>query len=133
MIKKEKKRLAKLPDAELDVMLALWSVDEPIKTSHILDIMNQEKNWSMSTLQALLARLQERGFVEVQKKSGHNYFLPLVKKEEYRMKETKTFIERLYGNSLPSLVATLIHSDTIDDADLEEIAQMLRKEEPNDD
>lgn len=133
MIKKEKKRLAKLPDAELDVMLALWSVDEPIKTSHILDIMNQEKNWSMSTLQALLARLQERGFVEVQKKSGHNYFLTLVKKEEYRMKETKTFIERLYGNSLPSLVATLIHSDTIDDADLEEIAQMLRKEESNDD
>lgn len=133
MNKKEKKKLAKLPDAELDVMLALWSVDEPIKTSHILDIMNQEKNWSMSTLQALLARLQERGFVEVQKKSGHNYFLTLVKKEEYRMKETKTFIERLYGNSLPSLVATLIHSDTIDDADLEEIAQMLRKEESNDD
>lgn len=128
MNKKNKKKVAQLPDAELDIMLVLWSVKEPIKTSNILEIINYEKNWSMSTLQALLARLQERGFVEVQKKSGLNYYVPIVRKDEYRLKETKTFIERLYGNSLPSLVATLIHSETIDEADIAEIAEMLRKE-----
>ena len=117
----------RLPDAELDVMLVLWNAEGPMKTARILEILNRKKDWSISTLQSLLARLEERGFVDVQKQMRFKYYLPVISEEDYRQKETKTFLERLHGNSFKSLVATLIDSNAADSAELEEIEELLRK------
>lgn len=117
----------RLPDAQLDVMLVLWNANEPLKTSKILEILNQEKDWSISTLQSLLARLEERGFVKVQKHMRFKYYVPLIEEKVYRNKETKTFLERLHGNSFKSLIATLIDSKSISESELKEIEDMLRK------
>ena len=119
--------ISRLPDAELDVMLVLWDAGEPMKTAKLLEVLNKKKDWSMSTLQSLLSRLEERGFVEVQKHMRFKYYVPAISEEDYRQKETRIFLERLHGNSFKSLIATLIDSNTVDSSDLKEIEEMLRK------
>ena len=120
------KQMARLPDAELDVMLILWDATEPLKTSYILERINQKKNWSMSTLQALLSRLADRNFIGCEKQKRYHYYYPLVCEEDYRAQETKTFLERFYGNSYRSLIATLVNDDIIHEDDIDEITEIIR-------
>ena len=122
----EKENFDKLPDAELDVMMVLWNNREPMKTSSILAVLNREKNWSISTLQALLSRLNDRGFIGAKTERRLKYYYPLIRKDEYSIKESKSFLRKLHGNSFKSLVVSLIDGDAIDDADLAEIEEMLR-------
>ena len=52
----------RLPDAELEVMKALWSLgDYPAHTGDIAQKL--DKSWKAPTLLKLLSRLEERGFV----------------------------------------------------------------------
>ena len=48
----------RLPDTELEVMTAIWKCEIPVKTSEIA--RHIERDWTMSTIQALLARLEEK-------------------------------------------------------------------------
>ena len=117
-----------LPDAELEVMGVLWRSDEPLKTADIHKALEKEKNWSISTVHALLARLTERGFVELQKNGRLKYYTPLVKKENYQKKETKTFLQKFYANSAKSLVATLVEEQAITPEEWLELSRMFEEE-----
>ena len=52
-----KKPLEKLPEAELDVMLTLWTHTQPVRTARLLEDL-ADKAWSLSTLKVLLGRLK---------------------------------------------------------------------------
>ena len=58
------KRAPKLPEAELDVMLALWEFTQPARTACILEKVQARRAWTVSTLKVVLGRLVEKGFVE---------------------------------------------------------------------
>ncbi len=124
----QEKQFQRLPDAELDVMLVLWEAGKEMKTSALLEELNQNRSWSMSTLQALLARLSERGFVRAETRGRLKYYSPTVSEEDYRNRETKTFFERFYKNSFKDLFAGLVNTRSITKEDIRELEEMLRKE-----
>ena len=95
----------RLPDTELEVMTAIWKCEIPVKTSEIA--RHIERDWTMSTIQALLARLEEKGYVSVVK--------------EGRLK------------SVRSLFMTLVKNESLTEADLEELEAIIRKEEKRND
>ena len=56
------KQISRLPDAELEVMQALWAVPKyPARTSDLAARL--DRDWKAPTLLKLLSRLEERGFV----------------------------------------------------------------------
>lgn len=60
------KQISRLPDAELEVMQALWTVPEyPARTSDLAARL--DRDWKAPTLLKLLSRLEERGFVRGEK------------------------------------------------------------------
>ena len=119
------KQISRLPDAELEVMKALWSLgDYP---AHPGDIAQKlDKSWKAPTLLKLLSRLEERGFVKREKEGRNNLYTPLVRREAYLSAESRDFLQRLHGGSLPSLVAALMDSRAISRRDLEELEEILR-------
>ena len=48
------KKPPKLPEAELDVMLALWSFSQPVRTARILEALQARRTWTASTLKVVL-------------------------------------------------------------------------------
>ena len=48
------KKPPKLPEAELDVMQALWSFSQPVRTARILEALQARRTWSASTLKVVL-------------------------------------------------------------------------------
>lgn len=117
----------KLPDSELCVMQVIWNSKEPIGTGKIIEILSKEKNWSRSTIQVFLARLEDRGFIDFQKKGRLKYYVPLVEEQVYRAKETETFLEQFYKNSYKNLIASLVQNNTINEEDIEDIIHIIKK------
>lgn len=115
----------RLPDAELEVMKALWALEDyPAHTGDIAQKL--DKSWKAPTLLKLLSRLEERGFVKREKEGRNNLYTPLVRREDYLSAESRAFLQRLHGGSLPSLVAALMDSRAISRRDLEELEEILR-------
>ena len=107
----------RLPDAELEVMQALWSQTQyPVTTAELLPRL-AEHRWQTATLLKLLSRLEDRGF--------------LVRREEYLAAESRSFLERLHGGSLPSLVASLMESRSLSEQEVAELEAILKGGEPH--
>lgn len=117
----------KLPDTELEVMTAIWHCEIPVKTAKIA--RHIDRDWTMSTIQALLARLEEKGYVKVMKEGRLKTYVPLISEEEYRDQETVRFFERFHRKSVRSLFMTLVKNESLTEADLQELEAMIQKEE----
>ena len=102
-----KKPLEKLPEAELDVMLALWTHTQPVRTARLLEDL-ADKAWSLSTLKVLLGRLADKSFVEVTREGRFTLYRARVREEDYRRMETNGLLRRYYKNSVAGMVAALV-------------------------
>ena len=116
----------RLPDAELEVMQALWSIGS--YPAHTADIAaHLQRDWKAPTLLKLLSRLEERGFVQAQKEGRANVYTPLVDREDYLRTESRSFLARLHGGSLSSLVTALYPETKLTQEDVEELERILHK------
>ena len=122
-----KKRIQKLPDSELDVMIALWNGHQEMTRSEIEEFMNQKKKLAPTTILTLLSRLEKKNFVSVKKEGKANLYSALVTQEEYQQQEGTHVLEKLYDNSLKNFVATLYQGKQIDQNDIEELESFLQE------
>jgi BlaI family penicillinase repressor len=75
----------------------------------------------------ILARLADKGFVYCDRSTRTNYYSALISEQDYKAKESRSFLERLYGNSLQNLVTSLYDSNTIDDHDLSNLRKLIEE------
>lgn len=122
-----RRKIQKLPDSELDVMIALWNGHGEMTRSEIEDFMKRKKKLAPTTILTLLSRLEKKKFVSVKKEGKANLYRALVTQEEYQQQEGKHVLEKLYGNSLKNFVATLYQGKQIDQSDIEELEAFLQE------
>lgn len=121
------KKNKRLGDAELEIMLVIWDCTEPVTSTYILEQLRGRRNWALSTLMTTLSRLADKGFVFCDRTTRTNYYSALISEEDYKAQEGRSFLEKLYGNSVQNLVASLYSSKTISDRDLDELKQMIEQ------
>ena len=122
-----RRKIQKLPDSELDVMIALWNGHGGMTRSEIEDFMKRKKKLAPTTILTLLSRLEKKKFVSVKKEGKANLYRALVTQEQYQQQEGKHVLEKLYGNSLKNFVATLYQGKQIDQSDIEELEAFLQE------
>lgn len=118
-------KMRRLPDAELEVMKAIWESPPPMSTNDVMKLISAEKNWNISTLLTLLSRLIERGFLSSEKRGRERIYYPMVERGEYMEFETKNFLQKLHKNSFMSLVTTLYNNNDLTEQDINELSQWL--------
>ena len=124
------KKYRSLPDSELKVMTVIWKNKTKMSTGEILSNIKNETNWKLSTLQIILSRLVNKGFLKIEKIDRFNYYSSLIDPNKYKIYETKNFIKKMYNNSGKKLIASLIQDDEmLTDEDIAEIKKMLNKGE----
>ena len=57
----------RLPDAELEVMQAVWDCAPPVTRAGIDEILQKTHPMAQTTLLTLLTRLAEKGFISIEK------------------------------------------------------------------
>lgn len=112
--------IRRLPDAELEVMQAIWACTPPVARTEINDILKDTHPMALTTLLTLLTRLSEKGFVRIEKVSRSARYIPLVTQEDYLAEQSKRFFKKLCGGSLSTFAMALCNSGLTK----EEIAQL---------
>nr|MBQ4318226.1 BlaI/MecI/CopY family transcriptional regulator [Clostridia bacterium] len=93
----------------------------------ILERLEGKRDWSMSTLHVLLARMSQRGVIASENEKNYKLYVPSITKEYYRQHETKNFIQKLYDNSAKRLIVSLIETNGITDDEIDEISRLLNE------
>lgn len=114
--------IRRLPDAELEVMQAIWACEPPVARTDISKILEETHPMALTTLLTVLTRLSEKGFIQIQKESRSARYLPLIARQDYLAQQSRRFVQKVCGGSLPAFAAALCGSGLTK----EELAQ-LRK------
>ena len=125
-------KMRKLPESELEIMIALWEADGPVPRNYFDKKLKERKNWADSTILSLLGRLQEKGFLSCSKQGNRNLYMPLVSEDEYLAYENRSFLQKLHGTSIRNLVASMVESRDLTQSDLDDLQHYLdqmKKEE----
>ena len=120
-----KNTVKNLGEAELEIMQVIWNSAAPVTSSYILNELQEKRKWQLSTLMTSLTRLADKGFVVCDRSTGSNLYSSLITENDYKAKESKHFLERLYDNSIQNLVASLYSNKVISNSDMEELRRFL--------
>ena len=115
----------RLPDAEFEVMRAVWRSHWPITTSQIIQLLEPQKKWKPQTVMTMLVRLTEKNFLASGKVGRERSYTPLVSEMDYLRAETGSFMERLSGASVGSLVRTMYEGEKLTEDDIRELKEWL--------
>ena len=118
----------RLPDSELELMMIIWDAEGSVTRSEIEDRLPAERKLSATTVLSFLSRLQEKGFLEVERDGKTNRYRPLVEKETYLREESRSIWKRLYQNSVGNFMAALGGGAELSDEDLDELQDFLDRE-----
>ena len=117
----------KLPDAEYDVMVALWSSKvSPVNTAYLMERVGKGKGWKAPTLISFLARLEERGFIHSEKKGKERFYYADADQEEYIRFVTNDFLTRYHAGSFVKMMNLLYENNSLSSEELDEILKWLQ-------
>ena len=117
-----KQEIRRLPDAELEVMQAVWAHEPPVERREIERAMERTHPMALTTLLPLLTRLAEKGFIRIEKRGRGSVYYPLVERQDYLASQSKQFVEKLCGGSMSAFAAALCGSGLT----REELAELRR-------
>ena len=119
--------LKNLGEAELEIMQVIWNSETPVTSSYILKELQSSRKWQLSTLMTSLSRLSDKGFVICDRSTGSNLYSPIVSENDYKTRESRNFLKRLYNNSIQNMVAALYGDKVLKDSDMAELRDYLNK------
>ena len=118
----------KITDSELEIMHVLWEAGDALPVTDIRRILHDRKGWEATTVKTLIQRLVSKG-VLAQEKRKVFYYRPLVSEQEYNDWAVHGLVDRLFRGSAKALVATLVKSDGLSDADIAELRDYFKVED----
>ena len=117
----------RISDAELDLMEVLWAADEPLTAAEVSDRLETQRDWSPATVKTMLSRLAAKGAITHREDGRRFLYSPAIERDAYVGRESRRFVERLFGGRLSPLVARLAEEDALDDADIAAIEALLKE------
>ncbi len=116
----------KLPDAEFDVMAAVWEGIPPVNTAYLMEKVGKSKGWKASTLISFLVRLEDRGYITSEKRGKERYYTPVAEQERYMQSVTEQFVRQYHNGSFVHLMDTLYRDKSLSEADIDELLEWLK-------
>lgn len=123
------RKIAHLPNSELELMLILWEANRPVTRAEIEARLGEKPRWGPTIILKFLSRLTEKGFVQCEARGGRqmNLYTALISEEEYLEAESRSVLGRLCGRSVTNLVANLYRNQSIDEKALDELEQFIQE------
>ena len=131
---RRKRVFNRMPDAELIVMQGIWDAQkngfDKVRASYLIeaypDTVGVQK---LTTVLTLLTRLVERGYVAIEKVGRSNIYSAAITEDEYCKLAAQDFVSTVCRKSTGTLFAALVEGSMIDDGDIEELRELMSKEE----
>ena len=123
------KKVPSISEAEWEVMNVLWE-KAPQTANEVIHSLRERKDWKPKTVRTLLDRLVQKKVVGVNRNQKVYTFFPLYSQKECQHAETQSFLKRIYGGTLKSMLVQFIQEDSLTEEDIKELRSVLN-EKPN--
>lgn len=117
----------KIPDiyeSEYRFCLILWE-KEPISSGELVKLCQEKLEWKKSTTYTVIKRLSQRGVL----KNVNGIVTSLVSKDEVQMAESRQFVEKNFGGSLPGFIAAFTSGGRLTSEEAEQIRRLIDENE----
>ena len=121
-----KSHIRRLPDAELEVMQAVWFFEAPVLRKNIEEYLKDIHPMAQTTLLTLLTRLAEKEFIRIEKNGRSSCYYPLVTEQEYLAAQSNRFFNKLCGGSISTFASALCDSGLTKE-ELAELRNLLER------
>lgn len=119
-----------LPKEE-KVMQILWRLEKAF-VKEILEEMEAPKP-PVTTLSSLVRKMEEKGLVGHEAFGKAHRYYPILKKEEYRKRSFKKFMQQYFEGSPEELLSFFVKEEDLAPNELNELLEKIKNEEEHDD
>ena len=120
----------KLPDAEFEIMRAIWQMQEPVTSGMVTEKLRMTlpaKDWKPQTILTMLTRLEQKGFLRSEKHGRERAYYVLIPQSDYLQIEADSFRKRFSGGRFTGLVKALCDTDVLTESDIADLQRWLNE------
>jgi predicted transcriptional regulator len=112
--------------AETEILRLVWQLEDAT-VQQICDLLPPKRNIAYKTVQTLLRRLENKGYLRHKIKGKAHVFLPAVRREDVVKRTVVDFLDRLFGGDPKPLMQFLAEDGKIDAEDIKRLRKLIEK------
>lgn len=109
-------------------MELLWR-QAPLSTPEIVGALSEEQGWAPRTIRTLLERLVRKGALALSVDGRRHVFRPKVDRESLVRRESRSFLDRVFGGEPASMLISLVRQTELTPAQIQELKSILEEKE----
>lgn len=113
-----------ISEAESVVMDVLWR-QHPLGADEVVAALAMQQDWQEATIKTLLNRLLNKGAISAQKEGRRYLYSPLLKREDWVLKESRGLLDRLFDGRVAPLVAHFSQHQELSRNDIAELRKLI--------
>ncbi len=117
----------KLGSTEQEVLQALWDVGQGNVRQVLNEMHARGRNLAYTTVQTLLTRLEQKGFVASDKSSMAYIYRAAVDRQEVMRSRVRSVVEQFFDGAAAPLVLQLIQTEKFSADEITELQKLIDK------
>jgi predicted transcriptional regulator len=113
-----------LSETQQEIMQVIWD-SSPCTVADVWKVLNSRRGVSRNTVQTLIVRLEEKGWLTHQDLGGVFQYRPTVPREKAQQQVVRKLIETVFDGSAENLVLTLLNGSTVTSAEAKRIRGLI--------
>jgi BlaI family transcriptional regulator, penicillinase repressor len=116
----------RISDAEWEVMEAIWGRGGAT-AADVIGALAGRRDWNHSTIRTMLARLVAKGVLRHEGDGPRYLYRPAVTRKRCVRDESRSFVERVFGGDVGSLLLHYVRESKLEPKDLESLRRLLEE------
>ncbi len=119
--------MVKLSDAEWKILELLWKLG-PMTLTEITYALEEETGWQRTTIVSFLKRMEAKDAVYHIEGERAKMFYPKVEQSETRLKETQSFLDKVYRGNVGLMLSNMIKQEALSEEEIANLFSILKGE-----
>ncbi len=120
--------LPRISETEWEIMRVVWAKN-PVTAADIIDqLLKEDATWHPVTAKTLLNRLVKKGALGYDLDGRAYVYRPLVKERDCVNAASSSFLERVFGGSLQTMVAHFVEHRKLSPKQVKELRKVLEEQ-----
>lgn len=113
-----------MTNSEWEIMKIVWNNND-VTSKLVVDILSKKKDWSVSTIKTLLARLVEKKYLTTTKVGNKFYYSALIEEDDYLQLVVKELLTNVCSKKIGFVVQNIIKDNEMSSEDLKTIQNIV--------
>lgn len=116
--------MPKISEAEWEILKIIWG-NPKITAVRIIESLKNKEEWKASTIKTLINRLLTKEVIGFEKQGKEYLYYALIKENECVIKESESFLDRVFNGSINSMVSNFVKSQKLSKKEIDELRNIL--------